>query len=213
MRPTPRLRIAAIFVPILFFTCFSFLTGCASYVVTLPPPSLSKTELIAHGPSVLSAGLAIDEELRKYVVSKKAWNTVSYTFHLGDPLAKVIEEAAQLSFPRVVPVATDNPWEAIRQEKLDRLVVVSLENAVLDLQSIGALGVQGVANVRITLRVQVYDQSKHLLDEKVLMGEGTSSEPADMWGSPRKDTFTPGIEAALQDTGRKLLRYFSQVKS
>ena len=186
--------------------------GCAHYVVAIPPPMLSADVLPATGPSALSVGLLIDEGLRKYEAIEKRWTDKAYTFQIGEPLAKVVEDAAQAAFRRVVLVNANQPWDALRDNRLDRLVTISLEQAVVDLQSVGMLTSQGIANVRLTLRVQVFDPSKKLLGEKVLMGEGSSRESAGLSG-PGKDTFTPGVSKAVEDAGEKLLRYFASQKS
>lgn len=195
-----------------FLLCIClFVGGCTNYIVSVPPPTLSATEMVA-GPSPLAVGFVIDDELRNYQVVERPWADVTYTFQLGQSLGKTIEVTAQHAFARAVPLKAESPWETMRKEKLDRLIVVSLENAVVDTKSVGTFGRRGVANIRVTLRARVYDPSQKLIDEKILLGEGTSNQPLSAWGNAEKDTFTPGVEAALQDASRKLFRYFSQLK-
>ena len=192
-------------------------SGCSNYLVSVSPPALSSTELVA-GPSPLAVGVVIADDLRNYQVVQRPWANVAYTFQLGQSLGKTIENSAQHAFSRAVLLKAEGPWEVARQERLDRVVMVSLENAVVDAKRVGTFSQRGAMDVRVTLRVRVYDPAQKLLEDKILVGEGASTRSANStwgngtWGNSGPDIFTPGVKTALQDISRKCFRYFSGLK-
>lgn len=136
MRPTPQLRITSIFLPILFFTCISFFTGCATLASVraekgsgtsrvFPAPVETVWTTTLQATSTLGLSIAVSNEKESYILAETGISAFSWGEKVAVFVDKVDDSHARVEVVSKRVVTTNvfaYSWENRILDKVDELL-------------------------------------------------------------------------------------------